>query len=267
MIENSPVDNKNIWLVGASTGIGRALALELAPRVKNLFISARSVDGLNKLKEEARNLGNNNIAVFPFDVCNHEAVAEILTKIRSEYSSLDMLIYNAGVYQPSDVLNFNLEEYIHQMEVNFGGALGLIKVVLPYMLSKEMENDSRGHIVGVSSVAAYRALPNAAAYGASKAALTYFLESMRMHVASKGVSVTLVSPGFVKTRLTDKNDFEMPFLMSPEAAAKCITRGLDDGKSEIHFPKKFSIILKLLGFLPEPWYRALMIRFVLKNQG
>lgn len=267
MTEESVITNKNIWLVGASAGIGRALTLHMAPRARNLFISARSVDGLEELRDEASASGYTNIAVFPFDVRDHKSAIEVMNKIKRDYSSLDMLFYNAGVYHPSNVLNFDLGEYMLQMEVNFGGAMGVINAVLPHMLCQEMQNGRRGHIVGVSSVAAYRALPNAAAYGASKAALTYFLESMRMHVASKGVHVTVVSPGFVKTRLTEKNDFEMPFLMSPEAAAKCIIEGLESGKNEIHFPKKFSIFLKLLGLLPEPLYRALMIRFVLKNQG
>ncbi|HMO18082.1 MAG TPA: SDR family NAD(P)-dependent oxidoreductase [Oligoflexia bacterium] len=256
------IDNSNIWLFGASAGIGRALSLQLAKRAGKLFISARSKDALEELKKESELAGNNSMIVLPCDAGDQQSVVDAARRIESEVPSLDIFIYNAGIYNPSDLLNFDANEYIEQMNINYSGFLRGLETVLPCML-----NFGKGYVVGVSSVAAYRALPNAAAYGASKAALTYFLETLRMHVSKKGIMVSVVSPGFVKTRLTDKNDFEMPFLISPEEAANFIIKGMEAGKSEIHFPRKFSLFLKFLSILPEPLYRAIMMRFVLKDKS
>lgn len=253
----SPLDGSRIWLVGASTGIGHALTRLLAPKAASLYISSRSEDALVEIQKE---LSPHSVYVVPCDVGNEDGVKKAYQEITRDGKHPDVLIYNAGIYYPSDVLSFNANEYISQMDINYSGALRVFETILPQMLKT-----GSGNIVGVSSVGAYRALPRAAGYGASKAALTYFMESMRMHVESKGVKVTVVSPGFVKTRLTSKNDFEMPFIMTPEEAAKAIVSGIENGKSEIHFPKRFSIILKLLGLLPERLYRRIMIRFVLKE--
>jgi len=253
----SPIDGSKIWLVGASTGIGHALAKLLAPRASSLYISSRSEDALREIKKD---LEPHPVFVVPLDVGSDDEVKKAYIDIIQDGKHPDVVIYNAGIYYPTDVLSFNAKEYISQMDINYNGALRVFETILPAMLKT-----GSGNIVGVSSVGGYRALPRAAGYGASKAALTYFMESMRMHVESKGLKVTVVSPGFVKTRLTSKNDFEMPFIMTPEDAAKAIVKGLDNGESEIHFPKRFSIILKLLGLLPERLYRKIMIRFVLKE--
>jgi short-subunit dehydrogenase len=254
----SPFLHSNVWLIGASTGIGKAIVRRIAPEVKQLFISSRSRELLEEVKKDNK---TDSISVVPCDVGDLDSL-KTAYKTVTYTEPLDILLFNAGIYNESNVLSFDLSDYIAHMDINYHGALRAVSLVLPDMIERKS-----GHIMAVSSVAGYRALPNAAAYGASKAALSYFLESMRMHVASKGVKVTIINPGFVKTRLTDKNSFEMPFLLTTEEAADAIYNGLVKGKDEIHFPKKFSLILKFLGLLPEPWYRALIMKFILKNNS
>lgn len=255
---SSPFLHSNVWLIGASTGIGRALVKRIAPEVKHLYISSRSKDLLEEVKEENK---TSSITVVPCDASDIDSLKSAHGTVTSE-EPLDILLFNAGIYNETDVLSFDLNDYLAQMDINYGGALRAVSLVLPAMIDRKS-----GHIMAVSSVAGYRALPNAASYGASKSALTYFMESMRMHVASKGVKITIINPGFVKTRLTDKNSFEMPFLLTTEEAADAIYNGAVKGRGEIHFPRKFSLILKFLGLLPEPWYRALLIKFILKNNS
>jgi short-subunit dehydrogenase len=255
---SSPFLHSNVWLIGASTGIGEAIVKRIAPEAKHLYISSRSRELLEKVKENNRSY---SISVIPCDVSNLDSLKTAYASVCSR-EPLDLLLFNAGIYNESNVLSFDLNDYLTHMDINYSGALRAVSIVLPDMI-----NRNSGHIMAVSSVAGYRALPNAAAYGASKAALSYFMESMRMHVASKGVKVTIINPGFVKTRLTDKNSFEMPFLLTTEEAADAIYDGSVKGKDEIHFPKKFSLLLKFLGLLPEPWYRALIMKFILKNNS
>lgn len=252
----NPFRDSTFWLIGASTGIGRSLAIKIAPEVKKLYISARSEKNLKSLKDEIK---LDNIEILPCDVSDLSSISYAYQQI-TKNQTLDFVLFNAGIYNPSNVLDFDLNDYLAHMDINYSGALRTCSLILPDFLKRQS-----GHIAVVSSVAGYRALPNAEAYGASKAALTYFFESMRMKVQDKGVKITIINPGFVETRLTEKNTFEMPFILSPEQAAEEIYNGISKGQSEIHFPKKFTIILKILGLLPEKWYRALMIKFVLKK--
>jgi short-subunit dehydrogenase len=249
----NPFTNASVWLIGSSTGIGRSLAKKLSPHVKYLFISSRSEDQLVSLKNE---INLDSVVPLPCDVSSLSSLEAAYAHIK-KITPPDFLIYNAGIYNPSIIENFDLEDYLRHIDINLSGALRSISLVLPDFLVR-----NQGNIAVVSSVAGYRALPNAAAYGASKAALTYFMESMRMSVQHKGIKISIINPGFVKTRLTEKNSFDMPFIITPEVAADEIYKGILSGKSEIHFPKRFSFILKLLGFLPEPLYRYLMVRFI-----
>ena len=144
--------------------------------------------------------------------------------------------------------------------LNYCGALRVLKRMYPYFLTQ-----GSGYVVGVSSIAGVRALPHTAGYGASKSALTYFLESLRIDIQGSPIDISVVHPGFVKTRLTDKNDFEMPFLITPEEAADHICRGMESRLPEIHFPKAFTFIIKTLSLLPERVYRWLMVKFIRQN--
>ena len=240
-----------IWITGASSGIGRSTTLEAGRRGYRLAITARRVALLEQLKEELASNGGRpeDVLVVPADVTQLSEVRNAYAAISSRFGSIDILLANAGTNLPSHSSTFQVLAYKELYEINFFGVLNCIEVALP-----DMRRRSAGQIAAVSSVAGYRALPTAAAYGSSKAALTYFLESLRFDVEKDGIAVTVISPGFVKTPLTDKNDFPMPFIISPEQAALRIMDGIEGRAFEIHFPKRFTLLLKLLGLLPKRVY-------------
>jgi short-subunit dehydrogenase len=184
----------------------------------------------------------------------------IVKQIEGAFGSVDVLVANAGSHVPTNLEQFDAREYDSLMMLNYSGALYCIEAVLPSMLERKS-----GHIVAVSSVAGYRGLPRAAAYGASKAALTHFIESIRFDLVKHGIAATVVSPGFVKTPLTDKNDFEMPFLIEAGKAAKIMLRGIERRKMEVHFPWQFTLIMKLLRIIPYPAYHKFILNKVVKQ--
>lgn len=250
-----------LWISGASTGIGRAVALEAASRGYRLALTARRAELLEKLKQEAIASGalETDILVVPGDVTDINSMQRVSQSISESLGTVDILLANAGGHIPSEGSRFDVAEYRSLFELNFFGVLNCIAAVLP-----QMEARGKGLVAGVSSVAGYRALPTAAAYGATKSALTYFLESLRFDVEKRGISVTVVSPGFVRTPLTDKNDFPMPCLVEPEYAARVIMDGLEKKSLEIHFPKRFTYFLKFLRLLPQGLYHQLLRRSVAK---
>ena len=230
------------WLIGASEGIGRALALELAARGVRLAVTARNYERIASLVTELK--GENHIALAA-DVTDGTSLAAAYQQMLAHFGSCDGVIFNAGVYTPMTVRQWNLAKAQTTMNINFNGALHMLDAVLPDFLVKQS-----GRLVLVSSVAAYRGLPKSLAYGASKAALTNLAESLRIELEDKGITVQLVSPGFVKTRLTAQNDFPMPFAITAEDAATRIANGIASDRYEIHFPKRFSVFMKLLRVLP-----------------
>ena len=242
----------NIWLTGASSGIGEALALELGRRGARLALSARRGEVLESLVHRIKSAGGDARA-FPVDVTDIEALKTTQQAIRSELGPIDILIANAGTHIFSVPENFDSAEYLFLMDTNYGGMLRAIEAALPDMLCR-----GKGEIVGMASLAGFRGLPRAAAYGASKAAMIHFLESIRFHLKYNNIGVTIVNPGFVKTPLTDKNDFFMPFLTSPEKAARIICDGIERGRKEISFPIPFNWLLKLMRILPYPLYEWLI---------
>ncbi len=250
---------KVIWLSGASSGIGEALAHRLAEIECKLILSARRLEVLEDL---ATSLSTSKTSVLPLacDVTDPEEVKSTIEIIEKHFGPVDVLIANAGTHIPTDVTNFNVKEYEGLFNVNFFGALNCIEAVLPKMISR-----NKGHLVAVSSVAGYQGLPKAAAYGASKAALSHFMESLRFDLNKFNIEVTVVNPGFVKTPLTDKNDFKMPFLITAEKAAENIVNGIEQGKFEIAFPTIFVLILKFLRLLPSSLYHRLILSKVVKN--
>jgi short-subunit dehydrogenase len=174
---------------------------------------------------------------------------EIVSRIEAEMGSIDLAIPNAGNHIFTLPERFNSKEYLSLMELNFGGMLHCIEAVLPGMLLR-----NKGALAPVASLAGYRGLPRAAAYGASKAAMINFLESIRFHLVRRGIIISIVNPGFVKTPLTDKNDFAMPFLIEADKAARIICKGIERQRREIAFPFPFSLILKVAKMLPDPLY-------------
>jgi short-subunit dehydrogenase len=243
-----------VWLTGASSGIGEALAVELAKRGAKVAITARRADVLGSLAQSIAQSGG-AVACFPGDVRNLAEMKGIVAAIEEKFGPIDVAIPNAGTHIFTVPEQFNSQEYLDLMELNFGGMLRCIEAVLPGMLSR-----GRGAIAPVASLAGYRGLPRAAAYGASKSAMIHFLESIRFHLVRRGITISIVNPGFVKTPLTDKNDFRMPFLVDAPRSARIICNGIERGKREIAFPFPFSWVLKVARVLPAPLYESLVNR-------
>ena len=247
---------KTIWITGASSGIGKSLALKFANEGWQVAASARREDLLNQLSES-----NQNISPFPLDVTSRENCEKIFEKIKNKFENIDTCFFSTGTWDPKKEKEIDIDQMKKVMEVNFFGTLNCIKAVEMYF--KEKKN---GNISIVSSIAGYRGLPNSTGYGASKAALNNLAESLYFDFGRYNVRVSLISPGFIKTPMTDKNQFKMPFLKTPEFAAEKIYNGLISGSSfEIDFPKELTLILKFLKILPDSIYFKL-IRKLTKYQ-
>lgn len=243
--------DQRVWVVGASTGIGEALARALIDRGCRVAVSARRADRLEALAARAPT----RCIPVPLDVTDEHAVASSAASVLDRWGGLDTVLVVAGNYRPMRAWDMTPASVRALFEVNVMGALEVVQGVLPGMLSA-----GRGRIVLVSSVAGYRALPKAFGYGATKAALTYLAESLYLDLAPRGLAVHVVHPGFVRTPLTDGNDFRMPALIDPEEAAARTLRGIERGAFEIHYPRRFTMWLKLLRVLPYRWYFPLVHR-------
>jgi short-subunit dehydrogenase len=237
---------KRVWLVGASSGIGAALAHELARRGAQLALSARNADKLQALNVA-------NALILPCDATASDSLAAARDRMLAAWGAIDLVIYLAGDYVPMRADSFDLAKAEKVIEVNFLAAMRLTASVLPHL-------PAGGGIAFVASVAGYRGLPKALAYGPGKAALIHFAEVLHLDLAPKNIGVWVINPGFVATRLTAQNDFEMPALMTPEAAAIAAVDGFKAGKFEIHFPKRFTRFMKFMALLPYAWYFPLIRR-------
>ena len=232
---------KKIWITGASSGIGRALAIKFSNEGWQVAASARRESLLNDL-----NKSNPNIHAFVLDVKDEKSVRNVFQNILQKFETLDICVFATGIHDPEAEKKLSSEKIREIMETNFFGTLNCIMAVNSFFREKK-----DGHIAIVSSVAGYRGLPAASGYCASKAALTSLAESLYFDFKRKNVKVSLISPGFIKTPMTDKNTFPMPMIKSPEYAAEKIFIGLTKRNSfEIHFPKSFTILLKLLKIMP-----------------
>ena len=238
-------DKKIIWITGASSGIGKALSIKFAENGWIVAASARRENLLNELKQI-----NQNIYPFPLDVTEIENCKTVAKKILEQFKNIDICVFGTGMHDPKSEKTFNLKKIREIMEVNYFGTMNSINSIYEYFSEKKS-----GQISIISSVAGYRGLPAAGAYCASKAALTSFAESLNFDMLKKNVRVSLISPGFIKTPMTDQNDFPMPMIKSPEFAAEQIYIGLTKKKTfEIHFPKVFTYFLKFLSILPSSIY-------------
>jgi short-subunit dehydrogenase len=238
-------DKKVIWITGASSGIGKALAIKFANEGWIVAASARRENLLADLKKI-----NENIYSFPLDVTNIDQCKNVFKNIIQKFKSVEISVFGTGIHDPKSEKEFNLEKIRKIMEVNYFGTMNSIHSVYDYY-----NNKKDGQISIISSVAGYRGLPAAGAYCASKSALTSFTESLHFEMKRKNVRVSLVSPGFIKTPMTDQNDFPMPMIKSAEFAAEQIFLGLIKKKGfEIHFPKIFTFMMKILSMLPSNIY-------------
>ena len=238
---------KRVWLVGASSGIGAAVARELHRRGARLALSARSADKLEALALA-------DALLLPCDATDAARLAAARSALIEAWGGVDLVVYLAGDYVPMRADNFDLSIAEQVVTVNFNGAMRLAATVLPDLRAG-------GGIAFVASVAGYRGLPKALCYGPGKAALIHFAECLHLDLAPRGIGVWVINPGFVSTQLTAKNDFAMPALLTPEQAAQAMIDGFRDGRFEIHFPKRFTRLMKLFAHLPYRWYFPLIRRF------
>ena len=245
---------KRVWLVGASSGIGLACAQALQAAGAHLVISARDVGALSDWAKQSVSEGK-RLELLPLDVTNGLQVTQV-TQVVVANGPIDMLLYCAGHYRAQRATEFDLSDMLRHQEVNYNGMLRVLGEVLPVMLQQ-----GSGHISLVSSVAGWRGLPNGLAYGPTKAAMTHLAETLYMDLQDRNIGVSLISPGFVATPLTAQNNFQMPALLSPEQAAQAMLKGWADGEFDIHFPKRFTLWLKIMRVLPYRMYFALVRRF------
>ena len=242
---------KLAWITGASTGIGRTLALRLASDGWRVAASARGAEHLRTLESE----GGGAIQIYPLDVTDAGAAADVAVEIMRDLGPIDLVVANAGTHAATPAERFDAAVVRRLVEVNLLGAANTLAAAMPDMIQRRA-----GQIAVVASVAGYRGLPSAAAYSASKAALIALAEGLKFDLDRFGVKIQVINPGFVRTPLTDRNPFPMPFLMEPEEAVERIVRGLAGNAFEIAFPRRFVWILKLLGLLPDRLYCPLVAK-------
>ena len=252
MSHNPPIADwrgKTVWLVGASSGIGLATAQALHGRGAQVVISARQAPLL-----EAFCAAHAGAVACPLDVTDAQAVQAAAGQLLDR-GPIDMVVYCAGYYKAQRGFDFTLEELLRHQQINYVGALHVMAATLPAMLAH-----GSGHFSLVASVAGYRGLPKSLAYGPTKAALINLAESLYADVQPRGIGVSLVNPGFVQTPLTAQNRFHMPALITPDQAASAMLEGWRRGVFEIHYPKRFTRWMKLLGVLPYAAYLPLVVR-------
>lgn len=240
-----------IWITGASSGLGREVARQYAAAGHDVCVSARSADALNELATSCDAL-EGSIHPFALDVTDIDKIADCFEQLTQAVGRPDLCILNAGTHTENPVNGFDREVYQRLMNINYMGVVNCLQAIVPAYIQQ-----NSGEIAVVSSVAGYRGLPNASAYGASKAALINLCESLQPELAAAQVKLRLINPGFVRTPLTDQNEFPMPFLMEVDAAAASMIKGLSGNRFEITFPKRFTWMLKLLRILPYAAYLRL----------
>ena len=239
-----------VWVIGASTGIGAATARLLLDAGTRVALSARSADKLHDVAS-----GHATAVVEPLDFTHSDEVAAAWERIRAKWNGVDLVLIVAGTHKEMRAWELNEADARALFEVNLHAVVNTTAAVVPGLLAQ-----GHGAIGIVASVAGYRGLPKALVYGASKAAVINFTETLYLDLHPKGLGVYLIMPGFVKTPLTDGNDFTMPHLISAEEAAREIDAGLRVGDFEIHFPRAFTRQLKFLRLLPYRWYFWLVRR-------
>ncbi len=238
-----PLENRTVWITGASSGIGRSMAQKLIQSGNRLIITARNETALTALKQSAPD----QVEVVVADIADSNSIAHMRESLRALTDHIDTVILNAGTCEYLDVSNYDTDLVERVIQVNLLGMSRCIQASLELLKS----SSKHPHIVGVSSAAALTGLPRAEAYGASKAAVVSFLESLGLDLNRYGVDVSIIYPGFVETPLTDRNDFSMPFLMDVDTAVSLMIEGIEKRKIKITFPRRLIWSLKLMAALPE----------------
>lgn len=247
------------WIIGGGSGIGAAVAKRLDAEGWTVAISGRRVEKLEAVKA-----GGDRIHAYPLDVTDGTALDETTAQIARDLGRIDLFLFSAAAWQPMDVGDYAFDKFSAVVDTNYLGVIRCANSVVP-----QMERQGGGHFAVIASVAGYFGLPRSAAYSSTKAALINLLETMRTELAPKKVTVRMIAPGFVKSELTDKNDFPMPFLMETDDAARRIVDGLTrSDRFEIAFPKRMVWLMKTIRLLPYPlffWLTAKMLPAEKKN--
>jgi NADP-dependent 3-hydroxy acid dehydrogenase YdfG len=246
-----------IWITGGSSGIGEACAREFAARGARVALSARRIDRLDAIADD---VGRDRVFPFALDATSRDGNLRVVAEIVEALGGIDTVFLNAGTWEPTDLAHWNSDDFQRMMDVNFIGIVKGIEAALP-----ALRRSKRGHLVGMSSSVAFRGIPRAEAYCASKAATRAMLQALRCQLHPLGIPVTVVLPGFVRSPLTDRNDFPMPFLMETAKAARIIADGVARRKTEIRFPTLFIAALRLLSILPDRLYTRLMAQRIVET--
>ncbi len=249
---NPPIrdwQGKRVWLVGASSGIGLALAQHLHRLGARVLVSARRAEALQAFVD-----AHPGSLALPLDVTDRAGVARVAAQALAD-GPLDLVCYCAGHYHAMRATAIDLDDLLRHHDINTVGLLYLLHAITPALLAQ-----GHGHISLVSSVAGYRGLPQAMAYGPTKAALINLAETLYLDLHPKGLGISLVNPGFVETPLTAGNQFHMPALITADEAAREMVKGWTQGQFEIHFPRRFTRVMKLLALLPYRLYFAAVRR-------
>ncbi len=251
-------NSKTTWITGASSGIGRAVALRLALQGHHVIASARDENRLLALRDEAL-AGNSEarVDVLPFNVTDTTSIDTMQRRLSELTPGIDLCILSAGHCEYIEDAELDVNVFERVFNTNFFGAVNSVKIALPLLRKAP---GGRGHLVAVSSLASVIGFPRAEAYGASKAALGYLFESLRIDLMPDSIDVTVINPGFVRTRMTDKNDFSMPFLMEVEEAARRITRAIERRPRSYSFPGRLSWLLRFMSWFPGLWLRVMQPR-------
>jgi short-subunit dehydrogenase len=243
---------KHIWIIGASSGIGEALSRCLASRGAILALSARKSEALNRLNREL----NNAHLSLPLDVTDQNELIEARKFLEEQWGKIDSVILLSAMYEPMTFSTLDIPVVRHIIETNLLAAFYAVSATLPFL-----KQQGYGQLVLCGSIAGYSGLPNGQPYSATKAAIINLAESLRAETLDfPAIDIKLINPGFVKTPMTDKNSFSMPMIITPEEAAEAIASGLQSKAFEIHFPKRFTRIMKLLRHLPYWLYFCIMRR-------
>ncbi len=236
--------DKVVLITGASSGIGRGLALELARRGAKLGLVARRAEALEALVNEIETAGNRALAL-PADVQDATSMRSVVNQLKDQFGDIDILVANAGVGTSTDGSQISGEEVGRVINVNLVGAANSVEAVVPHMVERR-----KGHLVGISSLAAYRGLPKSAAYCASKAAVSAFFESLRLDLEPRGINVTIIHPGFIKTALTEGREASMPYLMELDVAVEKIANAIEKRKKSYAFPWQLATIVRASMIMP-----------------
>ncbi|ACT59010.1 SDR family NAD(P)-dependent oxidoreductase [Hirschia baltica] len=251
MTQSTSWEGTHYWIIGASAGLGEALAKLLSADGAILTLSARNEDALEKLANELPSPAK----AAPCDVTDSKSIASAFETV-IQNGDLDGIVFCAGQYAPMTAQTWDVENAASICDVNFTGAIRVLSQYLPYM-----NKQNSGHIVMIGSLSGFKGIPASSAYGASKAGVMHLAQGLRADLDPDKFKIQLINPGFIKTRLTDKNEFKMPFIMSPDEAAQRTKSAMESNRFQTNYPKRFALIFRLLGLLPNSLYFPIVQKF------